>query len=234
MNRTKKYSIISSDVLLFHLLRYSTSKVCAFRPWISRKSYLTPPTVVSTLTAMLASHGYMKASFVGHSYGTSWVSYMCKYASHTIASVLFVDPICFCLHHPCLTKSFVYHRADPGSISYFVKTDVIVNWTIQRSFPWARISLFMEDIPEVPCSVFISDHDILIPVEPILKYFRRKGAHFCDEGCPTSEYSTKGEMNVTVLKGQAHGDWTERSSTSTSIATTAKFLTEQYEAKFST
>eukprot|EP00551_Chaetoceros_affinis_P013528 CAMPEP_0203686470 /NCGR_PEP_ID=MMETSP0090-20130426/49076_1 /ASSEMBLY_ACC=CAM_ASM_001088 /TAXON_ID=426623 /ORGANISM="Chaetoceros affinis, Strain CCMP159" /LENGTH=847 /DNA_ID=CAMNT_0050555695 /DNA_START=380 /DNA_END=2919 /DNA_ORIENTATION=+ len=187
--------------------------VCGFRPWISRKSILTPPAVVSTLSAMLASHGHMKASFIGHSYGTSWVSFMCKYASDTVASLLFLDPICFCLHHPCLTKSFVYHRADPGSVSYMVKTDVIINWTIQRSFPWARIILFVEDIPKVPCSIYISEQDVLIPVETVERYLKLKGAHFCDEKDAGPDHFQRGPINVTIFRGEAHGDWTERPST---------------------
>ncbi len=214
------------------VLLYLPLQVCGFRPWISRKSILTPPAVVSTLTAMLASHGHMEASFIGHSYGTSWVSYMCKYSSDTVASLLFLDPICFCLHHPCLTKSFVYHRADPGSVSYMVKTDVIINWTIQRSFPWARIILFVEDIPNVPCSVYISDQDVLIPVQTVEKYFKSKGAHFCDEKDAGPEHFTKGPINVTIFRGEAHGDWTERPSTSKGIARTARILTEQHESKF--
>ncbi len=123
----------------------------------------------------------MKATFVGHSYGTSWLSYMCKYAKDTLAAVLFLDPICFCLHHPCLTKSFVYHRADPGSVSYMIKTDVIINWTIQRSFPSSRIILFVHQISDdLPCSIYLSEFDTLIPVSTAMNYFTSNGAHICD------------------------------------------------------
>jgi hypothetical protein len=86
---------------------------------------------------------------------------MCKYAPTAVAAVMFIDPICFCLHSPRLTKQFVYHRADPGSTSHMIRTDVNINWTIQRGFPWARISLFTEQIPCVPCAVFLSDNDAL-------------------------------------------------------------------------
>lgn len=181
---------------------------------------------------MLASHGLMKASFIGHSYGTSWVSYMCKYASHTMASVCFLDPICFCLHHAGLTKAFVYHRADPGSVSYIVKTDVIVNWTIQRAFPWARIILFVEDIPDIPCSIYLSEHDNLIPIDIVEKYLKTKGAHFCDIEDVSSEHFEKGPINVTMLRGDNHGDWTLSETAPIQIANTARILTEQYESKF--
>ena len=181
---------------------------------------------------MLASHGHMKASFIGHSYGTSWVSYMCKYAKDTMASVLFLDPICFCLHHPCLTKSFVYHRADPGSVSYMVKTDVIINWTIQRSFPWSRIILFVEDIPDIPCSIYLSAHDVLIPIDIVETYLKSKGAHFCDDTDVIPDHFKKGPINVTVFRNDAHAEWTGRPPTAKQIATTARILNEKYEGLY--
>lgn len=204
--------------------------VCGFRPWLSRKSILTPHAAVATLTAMLASHGHMKATFIGHSYGTSWLSYMCKYSPDSIAALLFLDPIVFCLHMPCLTKSFVYHRSDPGSTSYMVRTDVIINWTIQRSFPWSRIALFVEDLPgNVPCAIYISENDVLIPVDAVKGYLQSKGAHFCDLNEANSEHFSKGPINVTILRGQAHGDWPTCPVTSRIIAATARVLTEQAE-----
>jgi Predicted hydrolases or acyltransferases (alpha/beta hydrolase superfamily) len=204
--------------------------VCGFRPWLSRKSILTPHAAVATLTAMLASHGHMKATFIGHSYGTSWLSYMCKYSPDSIAALQFLDPIVFCLHMPCLTKSFVYHRSDPGSTSYMVRTDVIINWTIQRSFPWSRIALFVEDLPaNVPCAIYISEEDVLIPVDAVKSYLQSKGAHICDLKDASAEHFSKGPINVTILRGQAHGDWPTCPVTSRIIAETARVLTEQAE-----
>jgi hypothetical protein len=48
--------------------------VSGFRPWLSSSSVLSPAVVASTLTAMLATHGFSEGAFVGHSYGTSWLS----------------------------------------------------------------------------------------------------------------------------------------------------------------
>lgn len=203
--------------------------VSGFRPWISRKSILTPAAVVSFLTQMLASHGHLKASFIGHSYGTSWLSYMCKYAQDAMCSVLFLDPICFCLHQPCLTKSFVYSRADPGSISYMIRTDVIINWTIQRSFPWSRIILFEEEIPNIPCSIYLSENDALIPFKTIEKYFRLKCAHIRDYKEQVAFVTDR--INVSIFRDMAHGDWADVPSTATIVAGTARIMTDHYEAK---
>lgn len=96
--------------------------VSGFRPWQSSKSVLPPAVVSSTMVAMLATHGKLCATWVGHSYGTSWLSYMVKYAPESVATVMFLDPICFCLYSPFLTKQFVYTKPDPGTISYIIRT----------------------------------------------------------------------------------------------------------------
>ncbi len=110
-----------------------------------------------------------------------------------------------------------------------IKTDVIINWTIQRSFPWSRIILFVEDIPDIPCSIYLSAHDVLIPADIVEKYLKSKGAHFCDDMDASPEHFKKGPINVTVWRKDGHGDWTERPSTAKQIALTAKILNEKYE-----
>jgi len=185
--------------------------VTGFRIWQGPNAVLRPDEVTNAVMAMLATHGYYHGVFLGHSYGTSWLSYMLKKAPDAIAAVLFLDPICFCLHVPRLTKQFVYVRADPGTISYMVRTDIITNWTIQRSFPWSWIILFAEQI-NVPCSVFLSELDALVPSERVEKYLRLKGAPVMSADEADKEHFGSGDITVTVLKGELHGDWTERPS----------------------
>jgi hypothetical protein len=184
--------------------------VSGFRPLQSPHAVLQPAVVCSTMTAMLATHGFMRASWMGHSYGTTWLAYLCKYASHVVASVLFLDPICFCLHVPRLTKSFVYQKPDPGTISYMVRTDVIINWTIQRSFPWAWVILFVEQI-DVPVSIFLSEKDALVPSDKVEAYLRTKDVPVENfEGVTEDHF--RHPINCTVFRGDGHGDWAERPS----------------------
>eukprot|EP00550_Attheya_septentrionalis_P006772 CAMPEP_0198295274 /NCGR_PEP_ID=MMETSP1449-20131203/26888_1 /TAXON_ID=420275 /ORGANISM="Attheya septentrionalis, Strain CCMP2084" /LENGTH=643 /DNA_ID=CAMNT_0043995529 /DNA_START=746 /DNA_END=2677 /DNA_ORIENTATION=+ len=205
--------------------------VTGFRPWQSPNCVLPPAVVSNTLTGMLVTHGFLRGAFMGHSYGTSWLSYMCKYAPKVMVAAVFLDPICFCLHCPRLTKQFVYHRADPGSISYMVRTDVIINWTIQRSFPWARIALFTEQIP-VPSCVFLSDGDQLVPAELAETYLKSKGAPVKDFDHADKAHFATGPLNVTVFRGDGHGDWTERGAPTMKVIVDAlHVLCEKHEQK---
>jgi len=131
--------------------------------------------VASTLSAMLSSHGFAMADFVGHSYGTSWLSYMAKIAPEFVGTLVFVDPICFCLHHSHLTRQFIYQRANPGDVSYLIRTDLMVHFTLQRAFPWSRISLFVEELEGLNTAVFLSEEDCLVPSDKISTYINRKG-----------------------------------------------------------
>jgi hypothetical protein len=210
--------------------------VMGFRPWQSPNAVLPPNVVCSCMTVMLASHGFLCATWLGHSYGTSWLSYMCQYASHAVAALLFLDPICFCLHVPRLTKSFVYTRRDPGTISYIVRTDVIVNWTIQRSFPWSWIILFTEQI-KVPCSVFLSDKDALVPAGKIEDYLKSQNIPVRDiHGItqpPKSYFEDDSELiNCSVFRGHGHGRWTEvPNDTVPLIAMASEVLCERAEKR---
>jgi len=47
--------------------------VTGFHNWMSPNSVLPPAAVASNLTSMLATHGFLRATFIGHSYGTTWL-----------------------------------------------------------------------------------------------------------------------------------------------------------------
>ena len=205
--------------------------VTGFRPWQRSSGILTPAAVSGVLTAMLASHGFLKGTFMGHSYGTSWLSYMCKYASSSVAGLVFIDPICFCLHLPKTTRGFVYQRSDPGSISYMVRTDVMVNWTMQRGLPWQQVVLFTEQIPKsIPCAVFLSELDKLVASEKVAKYLRSKGAASIKDFTEVdNSHFDKGPINLTIIRGQGHGDWTDSNSAMEIMAEAAEIITAKNE-----
>lgn len=179
---------------------------------------------------MLAVHGFSKGIFVGHSYGTSWLSYTCKYAPTAVAALLFLDPICFCLHFSFLTKRFVYHRPDPGTVSFMVRTDMAINWTIQRAFPWSWITLFVEQI-KTPCTVFLSENDALVPAEKVEKYLRSKSIPIRVADAVDDEFFDGDEMNACIFPGQYHGAFTEQPNLLPPIAAACNSLCRKVQKK---
>lgn len=120
-----------------------------------------------------------------------------------------------------------------------IRTDVNVNWTIQRGFPWARISLFTEQIPCVPCAVFLSEHDALVPSAKVEKYLRSKGSVVLDAckvsgmGHFSSFSKASHPINVTVFRNQGHGDWPLELSANRLVARAASALVDQIRPVFS-
>lgn len=183
------------------------------------------------MTAMLAYHGFSKGTFVGHSYGTSWLSYVCKYAPGAVAALLFLDPICFCLHNPRLTTSFVYRRPDPGGIAFTIRTDMMVNYTIQRAFPWAWISLFLDQI-HVPCTVFLSEKDALVPSEKVEEYFKSNDVPIADvDTLKDGFFDGDGDFKAFVWRGAYHGIFTDQPHLIGDIAIACKSLCDKTEER---
>jgi pimeloyl-ACP methyl ester carboxylesterase len=183
--------------------------VSGFRPWQSANTVLQPAVVTSTMTAMLATHGYFRATWIGHSYGTTWLSYMCQFAPSSVAAIVFLDPICFGLHFPVLAKQFVYSRPDPGRAAYIVRTDAIVNYTIQRSFPWAWIELFLEHVGDRPCQIYLSEMDALVPVARVQEYFEQNqvpSRYYCTKKYSFLEEDKNDENNQNKDNATEKGD----------------------------
>lgn len=71
-------------------------------PWVSMHCIEEVPTMQETIRDiqnMLDRHGFEDAVFVAHSLGTAITSWAVKYMSKHVASVIFLDPICFMLHY---------------------------------------------------------------------------------------------------------------------------------------
>lgn len=182
--------------------------VSAFQPWVFPNKNLTPHQVATSLSMMLASHGYSKATFSAHSFGTFWMSYMVKYAPDFVASLVFLDPVNFCLYNHHLARQAIYNCPDPGDIGYMVLTDMMVNWSFQRSFSWARVNLFVEDIGDIPFSIFLSSEDRIAPSKIQESYLRRRGG--CDVLKDYDQVEAKDHSagnSVIVFRGYDHGLW---------------------------
>ncbi len=186
------------------------SCVTGFRCWETPSSVKGPATVASTIAAMIGSHGYLKATFVGHSYGTSWVSFIAKYTPEFVENLVFLDPICFVLHTSHLVRNFVYTRSDPGSVAALVRTDLMVHFTLQRSFPWVSVALYEDQLP-ARTVVFFSEEDCLVPSEAAEKYLVDRGAWRGD----SQDYGAflerlreeDDKVTICMLKGMDHGDF---------------------------
>ena len=87
-------------------------------------------------------HGIATATFVGHSLGSVYLSWVAKLRPNLVASFVFIDPIVFLLHHHKVAHSFLYKK--PLSVlevveNYFVKSEQRIVSYFHREFFWCTI-----------------------------------------------------------------------------------------------
>jgi len=84
----------------------------------------------------------------------------------------------------------------------------------------------------VPCTIFLSENDALVPAGKVEDYLRKKDVPVCDFNSVTDEYFESSDLTCTVFRGDGHGDWVERqSSTVPPIASSIEILCRQAESK---
>jgi len=106
---------------------------------------------------------------------------------------------------------------------------MMVNWTIQRAFPWTWIVLFLDQI-DVPCTIFLGEKDALVPAEKVEAYLRSNGVPISDAATvDNSFFEKKGDINSCVWRGACHGAFTEQPEMIPNIAIACNALCDKVE-----
>mmetsp|Transcript_23313 Transcript_23313/g.43807 ORF Transcript_23313/g.43807 Transcript_23313/m.43807 type:complete len:660 (-) Transcript_23313:15-1994(-) len=184
------------------------SEVSAFRFFDFSRKVMQSSDVVTYVEALLQSFNYEKANFIGHSYGTSWLSYLHKRSKPIIDSITYIDPICFNIHCSDLVRSFVYQKSDRQNVACLIRGDLNVRWVMQREFCWNDICLFQDEMGDVRTNVFLSEDDCLVPSRKVAAGFggqRGTGVYNCKEY--EKFFESKEQVKVCVWNAKDHGDF---------------------------
>jgi hypothetical protein len=90
---------------------------------------------VQAMTQMLRDHGHPSGVFLGHSLGSVYVSWMCRFAPAVVAGTAFVEPIVFMLYLKTVTRNFLYDEYG-GGIGYMIRSELFLNHALRRHFWW--------------------------------------------------------------------------------------------------
>eukprot|EP00978_Attheya_sp_CCMP212_P008725 scaffold20492_cov56-Attheya_sp.AAC.2 len=163
----------------------------------------------------------VKATFIGHSYGTVVLSWMVQSCPERVANCIFMDPICFQLHLKKILYNFHMQRVDSrlghqwssplsvGSLINLAGTEMHTNNAMLRHFWWTSNALWPQDLVDrgISASIILSENDEIVPssdVERLVSEFNRK--HESYTGAKMSEHQTFPFVNVNVLEGALHGE----------------------------
>jgi len=173
-------------------------------PHVSMQMSAMVPSIQETkdiVAGVLDKHRHNQACFVGHSLGTTAISWMLRDAryAHLVATSILLDPVTFLLCDPTVATSFVYKHprnvVDLG-MHYFASRELYISQAISRHFSWSHNILFAEELqfPEsiqnkrfcnddqLRHTIILSSHDGLVPIGPVSRYLEIKKEEFQQQG----------------------------------------------------
>ena len=128
--------------------------------------------MVACLRDMLLSWDHTSAHFVGHSFGSIVVAWMCRNAKDTVAVATFLDPVCFLLIKPDVCYNFMYRQPETATqllMHYFVARELYIAHSLSRNFFWYQNLLWPEEL-QAPCMVMLSGEDSIVPAHSVRRY----------------------------------------------------------------
>ena len=121
-------------------------------------------------------HGIATATFVGHSLGSVYLSWVAKLRPDLASSFVFIDPIVFLLHHVKVAHSFLYETPRGATAiveNYFVKSEQRIVSYFHREFFWYKNLLLADQLRGIPTAVVLSQEDSIVPVPAVADYLTR-------------------------------------------------------------
>ncbi|CAK9089763.1 unnamed protein product [Durusdinium trenchii] len=128
--------------------------------------------MVACLRDMLLSWDHTFAHFVGHSFGSIVVAWMCRNAKETVSVATFLDPVCFLLIKPDVCYNFMYREPQTATqllMHYFVARELYIAHSLSRNFFWYQNLLWPEEL-QVPCMVMLSGEDSIVPAHSVRRF----------------------------------------------------------------
>ncbi|ETV82117.1 hypothetical protein H257_05619 [Aphanomyces astaci] len=148
--------------------------------------------------------------WVGHSFGTIVMSWVCQERPHLVHYLTFVDPVVFaCWQHHGI-YNLMYKAPSTGLnllLWYFASQEIGIACSMRRHLTWYETVLFPDHLPRHPhtnhvvASVFLSENDCIIDAP---------GAHaHLERGVlqdATDALSPRLPIHTTLWRGITHGE----------------------------
>ena len=105
------------------------------------------------MESMLNKHGYQKAIWMGHSYGSVYVSWVLRSRPDLAVKVVLLDPVVILLNFPDVCYNFFYR--EPSStielgLHYFAARELFISKSMSRNFHWYFCWLQSRDVTDFP------------------------------------------------------------------------------------
>ncbi|KAI9296802.1 alpha/beta-hydrolase [Neoconidiobolus thromboides FSU 785] len=118
-------------------------------------------------------YNILDCQLIGHSYGTIIASWLIQDRPHYVNQVQLIDPVCFLMWESDLIYNFLYKPRDDliSTLAYyFLSKDLFMANVFYRHFNWYENLLFLQDLNNIPCNVYLSEKDWIISANKIHSY----------------------------------------------------------------
>lgn len=131
--------------------------------------------VVPSLEEMISRHGFSQAVWIGHSYGSVYVSWMLRQSPKSVAKAVLLDPVVLLLNLPAVCYNFVYRvprSIIEAGVHYFASRELHISKSMSRHFHWIQNIVWSEDI-SCPTLVVLSERDSITNAPAIRRYLEK-------------------------------------------------------------
>jgi pimeloyl-ACP methyl ester carboxylesterase len=204
---------------------------------------------VGAVKQILDENGFDGAIIVGHSFGTTVMSWLVQAMPKRIAGAVFLDPVVFMLHLRDISFNWMYgsvtnvgHKSeDLGVEDIFgiVKTELFAANAVQRHFNWARNILWAHELQEkeVECLVLVSGGDKVVPSIEVVRHIEEHNRYMASSGQKSfidSEvfddaghgglvfeegYRSRALRSIGIVVEKSHQNWLRMKNTANTVNT---------------
>ncbi|CAK4488252.1 unnamed protein product [Aphanomyces euteiches] len=179
---------------------------------------------INVITSMLDRHGISTSvHWMGHSFGSIVMSWVCQEKPHLVHYLTFLDPIVFALWLHDGIYNIMYREPSTGFdliLWYFGSQEIGIARTMRRHLCWYESVLFPENLPRHPetkkvlASIFMSEKDCIINAPAVLAHLKR--------GAKIADSATSVPIHTAMWPGITHGEMILYPSTYADVLSTLK------------
>lgn len=182
-------------------------------PYVSLHVAPHVPTIsehVKAVEQILDDNGFDGAIIIGHSFGTTVMSWLVQSIPKRIAGAVFLDPVVFMLHLRDISFNWMYGSCNNvghevsnlgvEDIFGIVKTELFAANAVQRHFYWARNILWAHELQdkEVESLVLLSGSDKVVPSLEVER-------HIKEHNLSLEKSGQKSRVDSVVFESAGHG-----------------------------
>lgn len=167
----------------------------------------SPRELAACLQRMLLNEMFEKAHFIGHSFGSTTLSWVARYCPSVIAKLTFIDPICFYVTKGlrwAMQNTMTQHGLISEAVWFFAMSEIWTSHVLRRNFFWHDTVLWPDTLRPVPTLVILNGADHIVPALSVQLLLQAEARRRRQEQAP-AEGAEHEVLEVVMFNDMPHG-----------------------------